>query len=137
MLRSLRGWFEIEAAILQYGADLTRYPTFPARNRREMIGFGTVRRHHGSTRELHCLAIHADWLGMGLGTRLPREAEGWVRGQGGRLLQVKTVGSPHPSREYRGTRAFHARLGYEPLDEFHDIRGPRCPCRQLIKYPGR
>jgi GNAT superfamily N-acetyltransferase len=137
VLRSLPDWFEIEAAILQYGVDSTRYPTFALWDGREMIGFGTVRKHYGSTWEVHCLAIHGDWLGMGLGTRLLRRAEGWVRGQGGRFLQVKTVGPSHPSREYRSTRAFYARLGYEPLEEFDDIWGPRCPCLQLIKYLGR
>jgi GNAT superfamily N-acetyltransferase len=102
-----------------------------------MIGFGTVRRHYGSTWELHCLAIEREWLGHGIGTRLVRRVEGWVRDQGGRFLQVKTVGPSHPSREYVGTRAFYARLGYEPLEEFHEIWGPRCPCLQLIKYLGR
>ncbi len=137
VLRSLPEWFEIEEAIVQYGLDSARYPTFAVWNARELIGFATVRKHYGSTWELHCLAVHADWLGMGLGTRLMRRAEAWVRGQGGRFLQVKTVGPSHPSREYRGTRAFYARLGYEPLEEFHGIWGPRCPCLQLIKYLGR
>ena len=137
VLRTLPEWFEIEAAILQYGIDSARYPTFAAWDGRELIGFGTVRKHYGSTWELHCLAVHADWLGTGIGTRLLRKAEGWVRAQGGRFLQVKTVGPSHPSREYRGTRAFYVRLGYEPLEEFHGIWGPRCPCLQLIKYLGR
>lgn len=137
VLRSLPDWFEVEEAIVQYGIDSTRYPTFAVWNQREMIGFGTVRKHYGSTWELHCLAVHGDWHGMGLGSRVLKKAEGWVRGQGGRFLQVKTVGPSHPSREYRSTRAFYARLGYEPLEEFHGIWGPRCPCLQLIKYLGR
>lgn len=137
ILRSLPDWFEVEKAIVQYGIDSTRYPTFAAWTGRSMIGFGTVRRHYGSTWELHCLAIEREWLGHGIGTRLVRRVEGWVRDQGGRFLQVKTVGPSHPSREYVGTRAFYARLGYEPLEEFHEIWGPRCPCLQLIKYLGR
>ncbi|HET9023807.1 MAG TPA: GNAT family N-acetyltransferase [Burkholderiaceae bacterium] len=137
VLRSLPDWFEVDAAIVQYGIDSTRYPTFAVWNGKAMIGFGTVRRHYGSTWELHCLAIHADWLRRGVGTRLVRRLEGWVRRQGGRFLQVKTVGPSHPSREYRSTRAFYSRLGYEPLEEFHGIWGPRCPCLQLIKYLGR
>lgn len=137
ILRSLPEWFEIEPAIVQYGIDSMRYPTFAAWQGRAMLAFGTVRKHYGSTWELHCLAVHADWLGMGLGTRLLRKAEGWVRAQGGRFLQVKTVGPSHPSREYRGTRAFYAGLGYEPLEEFDSLWGPRCPCLQLIKYLGR
>jgi len=137
VLRSLPGWFEVEEAIVQYAIDSTRYPTFALWSGRELIGFGTVRKHYGSTWELHCLAVHADWLGEGLGSRLLRRAEAWVRAQGGRFLQVKTVGPSHPSREYRRTRAFYARLGYEPLEEFHGIWGPRCPCLQLIKYLGR
>jgi GNAT superfamily N-acetyltransferase len=137
VLRSLPDWFAIEQAIRQYGVDSTRYPTFAVWNGREMVGFCTVRKHYGSTWEVHCLAMHADWFGLGLGTRLLRAAEAWARGQGGRFLQVKTVGPSHPSREYRGTRAFYARLGYEPLEEFHGLSGPRCPCLQLIKYLGR
>lgn len=137
VLRSLPEWFEVEEAIVQYGVDSARYPTFALWNGRELIGFGTVRKHYGPTWELHCLAVRSDWLGRGLGTRLLRRAETWVRSQGGRFLQVKTVGPSHPSREYRGTRAFYARLGYEPVEEFHGLWGPRCPCLQLIKYLGR
>lgn len=137
ILRTLPDWFEVEEAIVQYGVDSTRYPTFAVWDRRDMLGFGTVRRHYGATWELHCLAVHADWLGRGLGSRLVRRAEAWVRGQGGRFLQVKTVGPSHPSPEYRSTRAFYARLGYEPLEEFHGLWGPRCPCLQLIKFLGR
>lgn len=137
ILRSLPDWFEVDEAIVQYGVDSTRFPTFAVWDRRELLGFATVRRHYGATWELHCLAVHADWLGHGLGTRLVRRAEGWVRSQGGRFLQVKTVGPSHPSREYRGTRAFYTRLGYDPLEEFHGLWGPRCPCLQLIKYLGR
>jgi GNAT superfamily N-acetyltransferase len=137
ILRSLPQWFEVEEAIEQYGVDSARYPTFAVWRGREMIGFGTVRKHYGVTWELHCLAIHVDWLGMGLGGRLVRRVEQWVRERGGRYLQVKTVGPSHPSREYKGTRAFYARQGYEPLEEFIGLWGPRCPCLQMIKYLGR
>jgi GNAT superfamily N-acetyltransferase len=136
ILRSLPDWFEVDEAVRQYAVDSARYPTFALWHGRDMVGFGTVRKHYGVTWELHCLAMRADWIGLGLGTRLLRTVEGWVRGQGGHFLQVKTVGPSHPSRRYRGTRAFYARLGYEPLEEFDGLWG-RCPCLQLIKYLGR
>ena len=53
------------------------------------------------------------------------------------LLQVKTLGPTRPSEHYDRTRAFYAALGFQPLEEIHDL-WPGNPCLIMVKpLPGR
>ena len=97
ILRSLPGWFEVEEAVRQYATDSARYPTFAVWHRRRLLGFATVRRHYGVTWELHCLAVHAEWLGRGFGSRLLRESSGPWRVAGAVLIVAGVISLALPS----------------------------------------
>lgn len=80
--------------------------------------------------DLHHLAAQR---GTGIGRHLHGHVEGWLRGQGAQVLQVKTLAPAHPSPEYAETRQFYAAMGYQPLEVFPALWGPSLPVLQLIK----
>ena len=133
VLRSLPRWFGVEAALREYVDDTQRLPTFGLHAGPELIGFVTLRPHFRPSWEVHCLAVHADRRGQGLGTLLMQQAETWAAAQGARLMQVKTIAGVHPSVEYAQTRAFYAAQGYLPLEVFPTLWSPQHPVLQLVK----
>lgn len=132
ILRSLPQWFGIEASLREYVADAERFPTFFAVDP-EPMAFITVRQHFAQSWELHCMAVHAARRGNGVGRRLHAHVEGWLRSRGAAVLQVKTLAAEHPSAEYAQTRGFYAAMGYQPLEVFPTLWGPRLPVLQLVK----
>lgn len=133
VLRTLPRWFGIESALLEYVQDTARHPTFVARVDGRIVAFLTTRRHFDAAWEVHCLAVEAARRGQGLGRALHAFVEDWLRTQGARFVQVKTMSEASGSAEYAQTRAFYARIGYLPLEEFPTLWGPRLPVLQLVK----
>lgn len=133
VLRTLPLWFGIESSLLEYVRDTERFPTFVARTGDEVVGFVTVREHFAEAWEVHCIAVAASSRNQGVGRALHAHVEGWLRAQGVRLLQVKTLADSHPSAEYAETRRFYASVGYVPLEVFPTLWGPRLPVLQLAK----
>ena len=133
ILRTLPRWFGIESALQEYVADARRLPTFVAHEGDAEHGFITLRQHHAAAWEVHCLGVALPARGQGIGRRLQAQAEAWLRAQGARVVQVKTLADTHPSPEYAETRAFYAAMGYVPLEVFPTLWGPRLPVLQLIK----
>jgi GNAT superfamily N-acetyltransferase len=136
ILRTLPRWFGIESALLDYARDSGRFPTFLACAEDRSVGFLTVREHFPESWEVHCIAIEASARGAGIGRKLHDHVEAWLRSQGVRWLQVKTLSAAHPSPEYAQTRAFYARIGYTPLESFPTLWGPGLPVLQLVKELG-
>lgn len=132
ILRSLPRWFGIESSLLEYVADSERFPTFFAVDE-EPVAFLTVREHFPPSWEVHCIGVHANRRGAGIGGRLHAHVEDWVRQRGAVTLQVKTLAPSHPSPEYAQTRGFYERIGYLPQEVFPALWGPHLPVLQLIK----
>ncbi len=134
VLRSLPGWFGIESATQMYVRDSEAFPTFAIEaGDGRLLAFLTLRQHFPEAWEVHCMAVHADARGTGLGTRLLAHGEAWVAGQGGRYLQVKTVAAASPSRHYAQTRAFYAARGFTPLEVFPQLWDPWNPALLCVK----
>jgi len=133
ILRTLPRWFGIEAALLEYVADADVSPTFVARVDGGIAAFITLRRHFDTAWEVHCMAVDAACRGRGIGRALHRHVESWLAAQGARVLQVKTMAEPTGGPEYAQTRAFYAAIGYQPLEVFPLLWGPRLPVLQLVK----
>ncbi len=108
VLRSLPGWFGVEASLLQYVRDTATLPTFVARDAGEVVAFLSLREHFAETWEVHCIAVRASHRRRGLGRALHAHVEGWLSARAARVLQVKTVGAGHLSPEYAETRRFYA-----------------------------
>jgi GNAT superfamily N-acetyltransferase len=133
ILRSLPRWFGIEKALLMYVADSTTRPTFAAEVNGRLAGFITLTRHFPQSWEVHCIAVAAQHRNAGIGSALLAHAEQFVRGQGARVLQVKTVADTSPSPEYAETRKFYEARSFTALEIFPELWNARNPALQLVK----
>jgi GNAT superfamily N-acetyltransferase len=133
ILRSLPRWFGIEKALRMYVADSALKPTFATEGDGQLTGFLTLTRHFPQAWEVHCIAVAAAHRNAGVGSALLAHAEGFVKSQGARFLQVKTVAGTSSSPEYAETREFYAARGFTPLEVFPQLWDPHNPALQLIK----
>lgn len=133
ILRSLPRRFGIESALLEYAYLTDHYPTFLAEEGADVLAFLSIRKHFPESWEVHCLAVHAERRGEGIGRALHAHVEQWLALQGARTLQVKTIADTHPSPEYAETRHFYSRIGYLPLEVFPQFWGPELPMLQWVK----
>jgi len=133
ILRALPAWFGIEEANQHYIAFVDRNPTFIAYDEGRAVGFVSIERSFAHSAEIYVMAVHPDHHRQGAGRLLLHATEAFLKEQGVRFLQVKTLSSKHPSPEYAQTRAFYLAQGFVPLEEFPELWGPHNPCLQLIK----
>jgi GNAT superfamily N-acetyltransferase len=136
VLRTLPAWFGIEDALRMYAADSATRPTFAAQLGGEIIGFVTLTRHFPQAWEVHCMAVAAARRHQGIGSRLLRHAEQYVRTEGGRFLQVKTVAEADPDAGYAQTRRFYEAMGFVPVEVFPTLWDAQNPALQLMKTLG-
>ena len=133
ILRLLPDWFGIEAAIVQYAAEIDHLPTFLASDSGEVLGFLTLKQHYPTAAEVLVMGIRPKAHRRGIGRALVTQAQAWLMGQGVEYLQVKTLGPSHPDAQYAKTRAFYQALGFHPLEEFRQIWDEHNPCLILVK----
>ena len=133
VLRGLPDWFGIEAAIVQYAAEIDALPTFLASTAEGVIGFLSLKQHTPYAAEILVLGVKEEAHRQGTGRALVGEAEEWLRAQGVEYLQVKTLGPSHSDQNYAKTRAFYQALGFRPLEELGQIWGEHNPCLILVK----
>ena len=65
------------------------------------------------------------------------QTEVWLKSDGIEYLQVKTLGSLRPDRNYEKIRQFYEALGFRPLEEFETLWGEGLPCLQMVKNLSR
>lgn len=133
ILRSLPQWFGIESALRMYVADSATRPTLALESTGELIGFLTLTRHFPLSWEVHCMAVSAARRNGGIGSQILQYAEQYVRQQGGRYLQVKTVAETSECEAYAQTRKFYEARGFTPLEVFPTLWDPWNPALQLVK----
>lgn len=133
ILRSLPRWFGIESAVVAYAKAADCLPTFLAYSEESVIGFISLEGHSHGVYEVHCIAVHNDFRGQGVGTALLSAAETWMRAQGASQMVVKTIAESHPSPEYKASRAFYQSKGFAAERIIPDIWGPSNPCLQMRK----
>ena len=79
------------------------------------------------------VAVAAIHRNRGIGRALQQRAEEWLKCQGARTLQVKTLAESHPSLEYAETRKFYESVGYMPIEVFPTLWEVGPPVLQLVK----
>lgn len=126
-------WFGIEEALQMYARDSALLPTFAAEADSRLVGFISLQEHFPESWDVHCIAVHADHRGTGIGSALLAHSEYWLGRTGVRFLQVKTVAATSPSKEYAETREFYRAKGFTPLEVFPTLWNPHNPALQLIK----
>jgi ribosomal protein S18 acetylase RimI-like enzyme len=82
------------------------------------------------------MGILPEFHRRGIGRRLVTRFEEILLADGVRWLQVKTLSPSRENEEYRRTREFYVRLGFEPLEEFKTLWGEANPCLQMVKRLG-
>jgi len=140
ILRSVPEWFGIEESTKAYIEASGRMPTFVAWVSENGVdrdaGFVAIARHFEHAAEVHCMAVHRDFHGHGIGTALLRHAEHRLAGSGVRYLQVKTQGPSRPNAGYARTLHFYESRGFTRLEEMNGL-WPGIPCLILVKGLGR
>ena len=135
ILHALPDWFGIEESIVQYIREVDDLPTFVAYEGEAAVGFLSVKQHFPRTAEVYVMGVLVDQQGQGLGSALMRSAEAYLRTQGVRYLQVKTLAASHPDEYYMRTRAYYLKMGFEPLEDLN-LWGADNPCLLLVKQLG-
>ena len=107
ILRALPDWFGIEASLIQYVKDDD-----------DVVGFLTIKKHFSETAEIHCMGILPQYHRKGIGKLLIKELENYLKDDGLKILQVKTVSADRDCSAYAKTRAFYKAVGFIPLEVF-------------------
>jgi len=133
VLRTLPLWFGHEGALMEYAENTAKFQTFVAEENGLVIAFLSLQCHFPTSWEVNCIAVDAAYRNRGVGQALQSRTEEWLKGQGAKTLQVKTLAEAHPSPEYEQTRKFYESVGYIPVEVFPTLWEIGLPVLQLIK----
>ncbi|MDD3145708.1 MAG: GNAT family N-acetyltransferase [Candidatus Riflebacteria bacterium] len=133
ILRRLPEWFGDEQTMIDYGIEINSLPTFIINMHNQPCGFISLKIHFKEAAELYVLGILPEYHHQGLGHAAIEAVTEYCRNQGIEYLQIKTVGPSTSWAAYENTRRFYISIGFKPLEEFHGLWGPDCPCLQMIK----
>ena len=134
VLRSLPDWFGIEEFIVKYVKEIHDHPTFTAKITDEVVGFVTIKQHFPTAAELYVLGVLPHYHRMGIGHDMLGNVEYYLRNQGTKFLQVKTLGPSNDDVSYQKTRHFYHSMGFSPLEEIKELWGHENPCLIMIKH---
>lgn len=133
ILRSLPEWFGIEASTLEYINCTDTQPTFVAHVNKQVAGFLTLKKHNTKSWEIYVMGVYPKYHRQGIGAKLIKSAEDFLRAGSCKYLQVKTLGPSHKDINYAKTRKFYLSQDYIPLEEFTELWDPASPCLLLVK----
>ena len=133
VLRDLPAWFGIEEANKNYTDKAEKLPTFVAMSNSEPVGFMSLQIHSPESAELYVLGVMRNLHRQGIGKRLLRASEEYLKNQGIKFIQIKTLATIADDANYRKTRMFYEAEGYVTLEVFPDLWDPHNPCLQMIK----
>lgn len=133
ILRALPEWFGIESSIVKYARDVADLSVLAACEGEAVVGFLALKRHTPESCEIHVMGVMPPHHRRGIGRVLVEEAARRVRGEGARLMSVKTLAPSRPCAEYDRTRAFYRALGFLPVETFDTLWGEANPCLLMVR----
>jgi ribosomal protein S18 acetylase RimI-like enzyme len=140
LLRMLPAWFGIESSVLEYIESARTLPTYLAwladhqdSRPAQAAGVLLAARHFPVSAEIYLLAVDPARHRSGAGRALVAALEADLIAEHVQFLQVKTLGPSSPDPGYAKTRQFYASVGFQPLEEIHDLWPPGNPCLIMIK----
>lgn len=133
ILATLPDWFGIPESNAAYIRDVEAMPMFAALADGAPQGFLALNRHTPHAFEVHVMGVKPAYHRHGLGRALTQAAAAHAKGQGARILSVKTLSPSHPDEGYARTRAFYEGMGFFPIEEFPALWNPENPALMMIK----
>jgi ribosomal protein S18 acetylase RimI-like enzyme len=133
ILRALPEWFGQEDSTLQYIKDADTMPSMLAKDGDDVVGFITIRKHFPETAEMHCLGVLPTYHRTGIGRQLVAALENYLKKEGIKFLQVKTISADSSDEAYAKTRKFYIGVGFSPLEVFPTLWDKTNPCLLLVK----
>ena len=133
ILRSLPKWFGIEISIINYIRDVQSMPMILAKDKSEVIGFISLKKHNLQTAEIHVMGIIEKYHRQKIGKTLIEKAESYLASVNFEYLTVKTLSESRTNEEYDRTRRFYLAMGFTPLEEFKTLWDEHNPCLFLVK----
>lgn len=112
--------------------EVAELPTFAVGRE----GFLALKVHTEAAAEIYVMGVRPEYHHRGVGTALLDAAEAFLRGREVGYLQVKTLGTSHPSEHDAATRRFYSARGFRPLEELTSIWGEANPCLIMVKHLG-
>ena len=95
--------------------------------------FNNQRTHNPESADIHCMGILPQYHSKGIGKLLIKELENYLKNEGVKILQVKTVSADRECRAYAKTRAFYKAVGFFPLEVFPNLWNEANPNLILVK----
>jgi ribosomal protein S18 acetylase RimI-like enzyme len=133
ILRSLPEWFGIEEAIVNYTNEISDMTTLVAIQNDIEVGFISLNEHNNNSAEIHVMGILPANHRQGIGHKLVKRAEDYLKEKGIKFFTVKTLSPSRECEEYRKTRLFYKSVGFVELEEFKTLWGEENPCLMMIK----
>jgi len=133
ILSDLPDWFGIEDANKDYAKKSETLPTFIAKIESETVGFMSLLIHSPQSAELYVLGVLRKYHRQGIGKKLLLASESYLKEQGVKFVQVKTLAALAEDPNYEKTRVFYEGEGYVTLEVFPELWDPKNPCLQMIK----
>lgn len=133
VLADIPEWFGIEEANRAYAEQTDILPTFVAGLEGEAIGFMALKLHSEKSAELYVLGVLKRFHRQGIGQKLLAASEAYLKQQGVKYIQVKTLAESAGDPNYEKTRKFYTANGYVTLEVFPELWDPHNPALQMIK----
>jgi len=134
ILRALHSWFEVEASIVSYVAEVRELPFYAAVQDSKAIGFVAVKQHGEHTAEIYVMGVLQEAHRQGIGSRLIAAAVEHCRANAIEFLTVKTLDESQPDEGYANTRKFYYAQGFRKLEVFTTLWDEQNPCLFMCKH---
>ena len=133
VLRELPEWFGLEDSLMEYVEAAKSTPTLLAMEGENVLGFLMIKRHFPESAEVACIGLLPSHHRRGIGRLMQGAAEKWLRADGCKYLQVKTLAEAANSESYALTRKFYEAMGFSRLEVHPDLWQKWNPCLVFVK----
>ena len=132
ILNGLPDWFGIPEAIEEYIEESSKMPFYASYDINTITGFIAIKKHNKYSAEIYVMGINKNYNRKGIGKSLVNKCIEWCKENSIEFLQVKTLDSSNPDKNYAKTRLFYESIGFRPLECFPTLWDKSNPCLLMI-----
>jgi ribosomal protein S18 acetylase RimI-like enzyme len=133
ILRKLPEWFGLEEGLQEYVNTVYKYHFWAAFDHDSCIGFFVGKTHYNRTGDIYVCGIDPKYHRRGIGTLLYKEMEKYFKRNNCKYVIVKTISDADSDENYKKTRLFYKKNGFEELITIPEIWDENDPCLIMIK----